>query len=330
VDEVTGQAVAQPSVEDMAASVAQGILSQEEGPPRDEKGKFAPTKPKAEAPPQEAEEAPAEEVAEEQQEEQAETAAEVRRLKLKYKGEEKEFLEPEVIELAQKVYDYTQKSQQLARERDELQQTIKSHVEPKLKEYETQLEQLRMAAFKLADQEAFSADLNKLAESDPVKAQQLFFKRLQINQTLQSIGQEQQRIASERQAEEQKLRVKQAEQAVEILQNDIPSWSNDLYQKVLSTAVKEYGFKAEEVNAITDPRAIKVLHDAMQLRQLKAKPVVEKRVPPSAPKVAKPGTSEKPDASAEKWNQTMAKLKKSGRTDDAVELAKLMLARESK
>ena len=329
--EVQGQPAPEPTVEEMAATVAKGMLEAEEGPPvtqekpRDDKGKFAKAQPEAEAQPEQ----PAEEPAPEEPEVET-PQEEVRRLKLKYKGEEKEFLEPEVIELAQKGYDYTQKSQALAKEREELTAKVKQEVEAKQQHFEQQLEALKLAAFKLADQEAMTADLNKLAMEDPAKAQQLFFKRMEINQTLAQIAQEQQKLATKRQEEMRAAIQSQAKQAVEVLQQEIPGWSNDLYRDVLKSGVEQYGFKAEEVSAITDPRAIKVLHDAMKYRALQAKPVVDKRSAAPIPKVAKPGSAEKPDAGAEKWNQGMAKLKQTGRSEDAVMLAKMMLAREAK
>ena len=328
MSEVIGQPATEPSLDDVAAEVARGILNQEEGTPRDEKGKFTKAEPEAEA----KEEEPKEEAAEEKpaEEEAPEITPEPRRFKLKYKGEELEKEEEEVIALAQQGFDYTQKSQALAREKDELEKTVRSKVDPKLKEYETQLETYRQAVLKLANQEAVTVDLNELSKADPAKAQHLFFERLRIEQTLGAIAQEQEKVAKARQEEAQENFRKQAAEAVETLQRDVPGWGKDLYGKVLESGVKQYGFKAEEVNAITDPRAIKVLHDAMKYRELKAKPVEGKKVV-TVPKVVKPGAAqEKPDPTATKWNEGMAKLKKSGRSEDAVELAKLLLAGEQK
>jgi hypothetical protein len=330
VEEVTSQAATpQLSVEDMAANVAQGILEAEEGPqetPRDEKGKFTKAQPETEAQqeqPEAAQEEAVEEVVETPQEE-------VRRLKLKYKGEEKEFLEPEVIELAQKGYDYTQKSQALAKEREELSAKVKQEIETKHKQYEAQLEVYRQAVLKMADPEVISADLGKMAQEDPARAFQISLRRNELGQTLQAIATEQHRISIAREQEKTAKKQKEAREAVEILSNEIPGWSNEYYGKLMKTAVEGYGLDAEEVTAITNPRWIKVLHDAEQYRALKAKPVADKRTVPPAPKVAKPGAGEKPDAGSEQWMQTMAKLKKSGRTEDAVVLAEMMLAREAK
>lgn len=329
MEEVASQAETQLSVEDMAASVAKGILSAEEGTPvekpRDETGKFTKAQPETEAVVEE----PVQEATEATHEEQVETPQEeVRRLKLKYKGEEKEFLEPEVIELAQKGYDYTQKSQALAREKEEIAVKVKQEVQERQRQFEAQLDVYKQAVLKMADPEVLSADLGKLAVEDPARAFQISLRRQELGQTLQAITTEQQRLASQRNDEARSQMQRQAKEAVEILQQEIPGWSNDLYGKVLKTGVSEYGFRSEEVSAITDPRAIKVLHDAMQYRALKAKPVSGNRATAPVPKVVKPGTSEKPDASADKWKQGMAKLKQTGRSEDAVALAKLMLTRE--
>lgn len=260
------------------------------------------------------------------EEKSEEVKAEIRRLKLRYNGEEIEKEEPEVIELAQKGFDYTKKTMDLARERDEWRAKSKQEQEAKLSEYDKQLETYKQAALRLADQEAMTVDLNKVAESDPSKAQQLFFKRLEINQTLTAIAQEQEKIATQRQTEAKEQFQKQAREAVEILQKDIPGWSNDLYSNILKSGV-EQGFKEDAVKAITDPVAIKVLWKAKMYDDLqKAKPQVEKKVE-KVPKVAKPGTAEKPDQNAEQWKQGMAKLQKSGGRDmrTATELAKKFL-----
>ena len=101
-----------------------------------------------------------------------------------------------------------------------------------------------------------------------------------------------------------------------------------MYGKILKTGL-DYGFKKEEVNAFTDPRAIKVLHDAMQFRALKAKPLVEKKVPPQAPKVTKPGGGEKADPQADTWKQGMDTFKKSGgKWQQGAALALELLKRE--
>jgi hypothetical protein len=175
-----------------------------ESTPRDEKGKFvAKEEPKAEEakPETEATEAKEEEVQEEAQ-------PEPRKLKLKYKGEDKEFLEPEVIELAQKGYDYTQKSQALAKERDELQAKVKTESDAARSHYEQQLEIQKQSVLKLSGVKSMS-DIEQLSKTDPAGAQQEFLKAIAVNQTVQAIEAEQQKIAQSRQSEMRESYTKQ-------------------------------------------------------------------------------------------------------------------------
>lgn len=324
--EAQGQAETQPALSALNPSEAVAELAsqiEQAETPRDEQGKFAPKTPAAE--PVEAEATPepeapeqAEEEAPKPEESKEEAQAEKRRLKLKYKGEEKEVEEEEAIELAQKGFDYTQKSQALAKEREELAAKAKAAEEAARQKYEQQLEIQKQTVLKLVDQEALNADLNKLALEDPARAQQLFFKKLQIQQTLAQIEAQQNQIAQQRQVEMQEAMSKQAREAVEKLQERIPGWNNDLYGKILKGAAESYGFQNNEVNAITDHRAIEVLHDALKWREFQAaKPkTVEKRVA-SVPKVQKPGTSEKPDPKANRLQESKARLMKSGSKEDA-------------
>ena len=334
--EVQGQAETQPALQEYGptqavAELAAAIQAEEEQAtqPRDSQGKFTktPAEEPAEAEAKPEQEAPAEaEEAAPEPEAEAETKPESRRLKLKYKGEEKEVEEAEAIELAQKGFDYTQKSQALAKEREELTAKAKAAEESARQKYEQQLEAYKQATLKLVDQEAMNADLNKLAMEDPAKAQQLFFKKIQIQQTLQAIEQQQQQIAQQRQAEIQEATRKQAAEAVEKLQERIPGWNNDLYGKILKGAIDLYGFQTNEVNAITDHRAIEVLHDAQKWREFQAaKPkTVEKKVAP-VPKVSKPGTSEKPDPKANRLQESMAQLNKTGSRQAAQAVIQQML-----
>lgn len=333
--EAQGQpASPEPSVDVMATTIARGMLEQEgvipAEKPRDETGKFAKKESPVEAETP-TEEAQTEEAPEEAQEE---TPAEIRKHKLTVKAEDGADLEVEVDdEELKKGYmlekAFRMKTAQLAREREAVQAKIKEATEAKAKEYEEKLQIAEQAIWGTLMPELQSIDWNKLAAENPAEWAQKYQYVQNVNAKLAQIQQEKQKLEAARQEESRANLRKQAEEAVEVLKTEIPGWSNDLYGKILKFGT-EAGFKAEEVNAITDHRAIKVLHDAMKYRELRAKPVVEKRAAPQAPKVVKPGAGEKPDASAESWEKGMAKLKQSGRTDDAVALAKLMLAREAK
>lgn len=292
--------------------------------PRDDSGKFAKTKTEEAQPEKEATEETAAAAEPALEEEQPEITPEPRRFKLKYKGEDKEVDEAEAVELAQKGYDYTQKSQALAKEREELSAKVKAETEAAYKKYQDQLEVHKRAVLGLADPEAMNADLDKLSMEDPARALQLMLKRQKIIGAVQGIHAEQQRIAQQADAEAQASKQKQTAESLEIIQRDIPGWNSDLYGKLLKTAV-DLGYSQQEANAITDPKVVKLLNKARQWDELQsAKPkTVDKRVA-AVPKVQKPGTSERA-APSDKLKAGMDRLTKSGSRDDAVNVVEEML-----
>jgi len=326
VEEEQGQVETQPSVDEMAANLAAGMLQAEEG------GEVPAESTEAEVQPETEAEAPVEEATPETE---TEEPAQPDRFKLTVKAEDGSDVEVEEdLEGLKKGYmlekAFRMKTAQLAREREAVNQKIKEAIEPKLKEYDEKLQQAEQVLWHTLAPEMQSTDWNKLAAEDPAQWAQKYQAVQNVNAQLAQIQAERQKIAQAREEEVKVNLRKAAQESVEILQTEIPGWNNDLYGKILKTGV-EYGFKPEEVNAITDHRAIKVLWKAMQYDALqKAKPSVEKRSPAPAPKVVKPGTAEKQDPNADKWNQGMAKLRKTGKTEDALEVAKMMLAREAR
>ena len=334
-----GQATEQPAldVETQALNVAQGILAEEEGPqekPRDDKGRFSKPEPeqKPEAEAEAKPEAEAEPQAEEQAEEQEEAPV-VKKHKLTVKSEDGEDVELEVDEeelkrgyMMEKAFRH--KTAQLAREREAVQAKVKEATEAKLKEVEDKLQLAEQAIWHTLAPEIQGIDWNKLASEDPAEWARKYQHVQNVNAKLAQIQQERTKLAQAKE-EEQKTQLKaKVEEAVETLRAEIPGWSDEKYRAILESGMSQ-GFKKEEVNAIIDHRAIKVLWKAMQYDALqKAKPKVENRVQEKAPKVVKPGAGEKPNPNANKWDEGMAKLQKTGRTEDAVELAKLMLAAE--
>jgi len=105
------------------------------------------------------------------------------------------------------------------------------------------------------------------------------------------------------------------------LREAIPEFADKQQAKALIQDIREYlsehGYPEERINSITDHRDLLVIRDAMKYRELKAKRVdIANRVK-GAPKLLKPGfsvpTNAKARASADKW----ARLRKTGRVEDA-------------
>jgi hypothetical protein len=332
VSEEQGQAPQQPEAPFDVNAAALAIANAELGldKPRDEQGKFVAKEAKTEEAKPETEAAEVEEQAEETEE----APPEVRKHKLTVKAEsgDDEELEVDEDELKRgymKSKDYSAKTAALKRERESVQAEIKKATEQKLKEYDEKLEMAEQAIWHTLAPEIQNTDWNKLAQENPAEWAQKYQTVQNVNGRLAQVQAERQRIAKAREDEARANYKKQAEEAIETLKADIPGWNQELYGKVLKAGVEHYGFKKDEVNAISDSRAIKVLHDAMQFRALKAKPIGEKKVVPPAPKVAKPGAGEKADPNADKWKQGMDRLRKSGgKMSDATDLAMQILQRE--
>ena len=203
---------------------------------------------------------------------------------------------------------------------------IKKGVEPQLKAYQDNLKAYEAAVYQALAPEIQGTDWNKLAQDDPAQWAVKMQRVQNVNGILNAIKQEQHK-AAEAQEQERQVKMKSVvEESVRVLRDEIPGWNNEVYQKILK-AGEGYGLKPEEVNNITDPRAIKILNDARLYRELQqAKPVVEKKVV-TVPKVAKPGTAPDKGDKPDLWKEGMEKLKKTGKPQDALGLARMIIER---
>jgi hypothetical protein len=316
LSEEAGQApVEQPTPHEAALSIVESWTAKPEA---------APEKPKE----SEKLQAPAEQKDEASQPEEStqEAKPEVRRLKLKYKGEDREVDESEAINLAQMGYDYTQKSQALAKEKEDLHESIRKQVEPKLSEYQKQLQLMERVLMQVSAPELQNVDWNKLATENPAEWARLAQRKADFEQARNIVIGEQQRLTAEQRTLQQKSIQKYLEKAETVLQSEIPNWGPQLKTEIANFGVK-VGFSKEELSQIADPRAIKLLHAAMQYERAKdAKPLVDKKVA-DAPKVIKPGVSEKSDPKGDKWKDAAGRIKKSmGKDQDALlDAARLLI-----
>lgn len=271
------------------------------------------------------EESEAEEVDEdEDSDEQSQT------IKLKVNGEELEKPLDEVIALAQQGVDYTKKTQEVAEQRkalEEYAQTIKVQ-EQKFRE---QLELNNLLIGDIAQLQAVDNQLaqfndvnwQELSDTDFVEAQKLFFTFNQLQQQRSS-------LATELGTKQQALQAQQAQsiaervaQGKEVLAKEIPNWSRETSQAIISTG-KEYGFTDDELGMIVDPRHVKVLHDAMQWRKLQSNTGVKNKVAQAKP-VVKPGAKDTKNEANSAKRQVRDQLRKSGRSDLAQKLIEDMI-----
>ena len=275
---------------------------------------------------EEATEEPDEEVEEEEQSQDEVPAI----LKLKVNGEDVEKPLDEVVALAQQGLDYTQKTQQVAEQRKELEVYAES-IKAQEQAFHEQMQLNNVLIEDVAKITSLDQQLNQyanvnwnqLSDNDFVEAQKLFF-------TYNQLQQERSQLVSQFEVKKQQVVQKQTQlmaekiaKGKEILAKEIPNWSPETNQALLSTG-KEYGFSDVELNAIVDPRHVKVLHDAMQWRKLQQNSVVKKKVSNAKP-VVKPGSKDTKAEANSNHRQLRESLRKTGKSDAAQKLIENML-----
>jgi hypothetical protein len=275
---------------------------------------------------EEATEEPDEEVEEEEQSQDEVPAI----LKLKVNGEDVEKPLDEVVALAQQGLDYTQKTQQVAEQRKELEAYAES-IKAQEQAFQEQMQLNNVLIEDVAKITSLDQQLNQyanvnwqqLSDNDFVEAQKLFF-------TYNQLQQERSQLVSQFEAKKQQVVQKQTQlmsekiaKGKEILAKEIPNWSPETNQALLSTG-KDYGFSDAELNSIVDPRHVKVLHDAMQWRKLQQNSTVKKKVSSAKP-VVKPGSKDTKAEASSNHRNLREQLRKTGKSDAAQKLIENML-----
>ena len=275
---------------------------------------------------EEATDEPDEEVEEEEQSQDEVPAI----LKLKVNGEDVEKPLDEVVALAQQGLDYTQKTQQVAEQRKEL-EAYAQQIQMQEQAFQEQMQLNNVLIEDVAKITSLDQQLNQyanvnwnqLSDNDFVEAQKLFF-------TYNQLQQERSQLVSQFEAKKQQVVQKQTQlmsekiaKGKEILAKEIPNWSPETNQALLSTG-KDYGFSDAELNSIVDPRHVKVLHDAMQWRKLQQNSTVKKKVSSAKP-VVKPGSKDTKAEANSNHRQLREQLRKTGKSDAAHKLIENML-----
>lgn len=251
-------------------------------------------------------------------------------VRLKVNGEELEKPLDEVIALAQQGLDYTKKTQEVAEQRkalEEYAQTVKV-------QEETFMQQVQLQNALIGDVAELTAvdkqlaqfnDVNwqELSDNDFVEAQKLFFTFNQLQQKRSTLATELEAKAQQVQQNQAKRMQEQIERGKEILAKEIPNWSRETTQELI-TIGKDYGFTDDELGTIIDPRHVKVLHDAMQWRKLQKNSVVKNKVSQAKP-VVKPGSKDTKQEATSAKRQVREALRKTGKSDLAQKLIEDMI-----
>lgn len=174
--------------------------------------------------------------------------------------------------------DYTQKTQTVAEQRKEVEARQAELAQREQVQQQNIAEYAKAYALDARLKEFEAIDWNALSDSDPVQAQKLWFAREQLqrerNEVVASVTQKQQA----QHFEQQRATAKQLEAGRAVLEREIKGWSPEV-AKELSAYGKEIGFTEQELAQVSNPKAVVLLHKAMQFDRLMKKQAATKAPP---------------------------------------------------
>ena len=231
--------------------------------------------------------------------------------RVKVQGQELEVSLDELKSGYSRDSDYRQKTHALAEERrmlDDQKTSLSRSYDGKLKE----LTDLIGAAESYIGQSS-KEDLQKMYEEDATQAAKIDFQQRQQRESFNKLKQ---------QAEVAKLQQynQYLDEQKRLAATKIPEYSDPVkgvtFKNQMKNTLSEYGFNDQEIGSLADHRFLMVLKDAMEYKNLKSKPVTNKKVT-TAPKVVKSGTPKMEDSRRAAVKQKIGRLRRSGKINDA-------------
>lgn len=191
------------------------------------------------------------------------------------------------------------------------------------KDAQAQIERTHVTLQKMMEkaQEAYKpyAEVDMLVASKTMSDQDFTALRKEAqlaSDNLKFLGEEADKFYGDLKAQQQEALQKQAQECVKVLQEEVPDWSNSMYNDIRSYAVNQ-GLPEEEVNQYVDPNVIKLLNKARLYDQGKQKAAVKKKKP-SAKKILR--SKKAPQTANEAKRQSVEKKRQKVRSQRGTSL----------
>jgi hypothetical protein len=254
------------------------------------------------------------------EEESEEEAPRDEKFVVKVDGKEIEVPKEELIRGYQREADYTRKTQKLAEERKFVEsefQQVRAE-----REYTSQL--LGQLQQKLQEYEPPEPDWNRLEVEDPTEYARQWTSHQRRQQQKYAIQAEELRIAQLQNADAQKHIHATLAAETARLKEKIPEWNSPEKAKAEGKALLEYGqvlgFSEQELNTITDSRALLALHKAWKYDQMMSKrPEFQAKIK-KAPRMVTPGSAGNVSSKSSDLNNAKKRLAQTGSVRDAASL----------
>jgi len=278
-----------------------------------------------EAPESEEEGQAEEETEEEVEEEELEIVAEEDlKYTIKVDGEEFEVGIDELKSGYQRQADYTRKSQALAEQRKETEniQSERQQLEQERQMYANGLQMLQeQQTAKLQDFDG--VDWETLKQEDPYAYMIKKDEYRDAQERVNNVAQQQEQVHNEQMQQAQQAKTHFIRQEYTRLIEALPEWEdkNSTIKEDVRKYAAEVGFLPDEINQLADHRSVLVIKKAMEFDKLTKKVAPKKKAVKKVPKVQKAGRgTSKEETAAEALKTKRARLRKSGKQDDAASL----------
>jgi hypothetical protein len=220
--------------------------------------------------------------------------------------------------------DYRKKTQELARQREELPKLVAKQGQDLSESYSKKLSVVHGVLLKTVAAELGNVNMSQLAKEDPFEYVRISNRARELNEIQQVVEREIEAEATKRKEEQQKADMAKWQQSLQILQSEIPDFGHSVVKRLID-AGEEHGFSKDEVSGWTDHRLIKMLHALSEKKSVESKkPEIEKKVA-VVTKVMKPG---QPSKSRSSLDEATARFKKGGGkvgSEDGIALFEAML-----
>lgn len=243
-----------------------------------------------------------------------------------HSGQQHKLTRAETIKLAQQGFDYTQKTQQLAVHKQQVDQQIQrlAQIEQIAPQLQGQLAQVKALEAQLAPYQG--VNWVQLAATDPNSYAQT---RAQFDMLREAHGQAQQefqRVSGAVRQEVEQIRQQRAAAEYGRLPDLIPEWKDRSKreageQQLAKHFADTYGLRPQDLSASLNGSALAlaVAYKAMKYDQLVKSKADKSKTLRQAPPLTVPGAAQSTSAKADKAKQLRQNLKKQGSMDAAVE-----------
>jgi len=262
---------------------------------------------------------------EESEEEELEIVAEEDlKYTIKVDGKEYEVGIDELKSGYQRQADYTRKSQALAEQRKETEkiQSERQQLGQERQMYANGLQMLReQQTAKLQDFD--TVDWETLKQEDPYAYMIKKDEYRDAQERVNNVAYQQEQVQNEQMQQAQQAKTHFIRQEYTRLVEALPEWEDK--DSTIKEDVRKYaaevGFLPDEINQLADHRSVLVIKKAMEFDKLTKKVAPKKKAVKKVPKVQKAGRgTSKEETAAEALKTKRARLRKSGKQDDAASL----------